>query len=98
MKHAECQLFCYVLLLMKLLDDGDLKNVSDSSIRLHLLRAGQELRRLHLPEAQQCQHENSRPHGCKSNLLYIHRLRENWTTTVNQAGIVFVLQIGMSES
>lgn len=27
MKHAECQLFLYVLLLMKLLDDGDIKNV-----------------------------------------------------------------------
>ena len=30
MKHAECQLFCYVLLLMKLLDDGDVKNVSQT--------------------------------------------------------------------
>jgi len=29
MKHAECQLFCYVLLLMKLLDDGDLKNAKN---------------------------------------------------------------------
>jgi hypothetical protein len=28
MKHAECQLFVYVLLLMKLIDDGDIKNVS----------------------------------------------------------------------
>jgi hypothetical protein len=27
MQHAECQLFAYVLLLMKLVDDGDLKNV-----------------------------------------------------------------------
>jgi hypothetical protein len=28
MQHAECQLFVYVLLLMKLIDDGDIKNVS----------------------------------------------------------------------
>lgn len=28
---AECQIFMYVLLLMKLIDDGDLKNVSGSS-------------------------------------------------------------------
>ena len=26
---AECQIFLYVLLLMKLVDDGDLRNVSD---------------------------------------------------------------------
>ena len=28
---AECQIFMYVLLLMKLIDDGDLKNVSGSA-------------------------------------------------------------------
>jgi hypothetical protein len=28
-KHPETQLFLYVLLLMKLIDDGDLKNVRD---------------------------------------------------------------------
>lgn len=30
MQHAECQLFAYVLLLMKLIDDGDIQNVSAS--------------------------------------------------------------------
>lgn len=29
MQHAECQLFAYVLLLMKLVDDGDLKNAKN---------------------------------------------------------------------
>ena len=31
-KHAEVQAFLYVLLLMKLIDDGDLKNVSVSHL------------------------------------------------------------------
>ena len=31
-KHAEVQAFLYVLLLMKLIDDGDLKNVSTTLI------------------------------------------------------------------
>lgn len=29
MEHPECQLFVYVLLLMKLIDDGDLKNAKN---------------------------------------------------------------------
>ena len=31
-KVAECQIFLYVLLLMKLIDDGDLRNVSQDPI------------------------------------------------------------------
>lgn len=40
MQKAECQLFVYVLLLMKLLDDGDNKNVS----LLALINSGPQLR------------------------------------------------------
>jgi len=32
MQYPETQLFLYDLLLMKLVDDGDLKNVSDLSL------------------------------------------------------------------
>ena len=36
MKHPEAQLFIYVLLIMKLIDDGDLNNVSQSILSLNL--------------------------------------------------------------
>ena len=36
MKNPECQLYIYVLLLMKLIDDGDLNNVSHRNFALKI--------------------------------------------------------------
>ena len=36
MKHPECQLYIYVLLIMKLIDDGDLNNVSHRKLALKI--------------------------------------------------------------
>ena len=76
MKLPECQLYIYVLLIMKLIDDGDLNNVSNIFSLSPFLRLGQGFRRLRSPEMQGCQPENSGPHHSQGNLLRLGRLRE----------------------
>jgi len=57
MQHPEAQLFLYDLLLMKLIDDGDLKNVS--SYLTLTIDIGKGIRRLHLLEVEECESQNT---------------------------------------
>ena len=58
MEYAETQLFLYNLLLMKLIDDGDYKNVT-ILFSTNLFDIGKGIFRVHLLEIEECELENS---------------------------------------
>jgi hypothetical protein len=56
MQDPETQLFLYDLLLMKLVDDGDLKNVNYPN-KVTII-SGKRIWRFHLYETKKCESEN----------------------------------------